>query len=265
MRWLDVLARKAKPGEESSVKEQMTAAYEAAGRGDHAAALAIWGPLAHAGMPRAQNNVGACFAEGLGVERDPVLALRWLTLAAENRDPVGQRNLAALYFKGEGVEQDYQRAAELYLAASEAGDGPAQDMLSWMLMEGEVMAPDYVEARRWAEAAAAQGMAPSMTRLGMIFHNALGVERDVRTAAEWWAKAAERDDADGQAMLGAAFHLGTGVPRDAIAAFALLLRARNGGSALATPFFDAVRGTLTPIELEEAEMRATTPLAPVMT
>ena len=102
----------------------MAAAYEAAARGDYAAALAIWGPLAHAGVARAQNNIGACFAEGLGVARDPALALNWLTLAAEAGDPVGQRNLAALYFKGEGVEQDYGRAAELYRAAAEAGDAP---------------------------------------------------------------------------------------------------------------------------------------------
>src|SRR5262249_6534209 len=133
-------------------------------------------------------------------------------------------------------------------------------MLSWMLMEGEVMPPDHAEARRWAEAAAQQGIASSMTRLGMIHHNALGVARDPRIAAEWWAKAAERGDADGQAMLGAAFHLGTGVPRDAVAAFALLLRARKAGSALAAPFFEAVRGTLSPVELQEAEARAAKPL-----
>src|ERR1700722_7844440 len=52
----------------------------------------------------------ACFTEGLGIDRDPALALRWLTLAAEAGDPVGRRNLAALYFKGEGVAQDHARA-----------------------------------------------------------------------------------------------------------------------------------------------------------
>lgn len=262
MRWLDGLLNKSPDGD-ACVQEQMAAAFAAASKGDHEAALAIWGPLAHAGVGRAQNNIGACFAEGLGVDKDPALALRWLSLAAESKDPVGERNLAALYFKGEGVEQDYARAAQLYRAASEAGDGPAQDMLSWMLMEGEIMPPDHIEARRWAEAAAAQGIASSMTRLGMIFHNALGTDRDPRAAAEWWAKAAERDDADGQAMLGAAFHLGTGVPRDAVAAYALLLRARNGGSALATPFLEPVRGTLSPVELQEAELRATKPLPEV--
>jgi TPR repeat protein len=137
-----------------------------------------------------------------------------------------------------------------------AGDAPAQDMLSWMLMEGEVVPPDLAAARHWAAAAAAQGIAAAMTRLGMIHHNALGVERDARAAAQWWAKAAELGDADAQAMLGAAFHLGAGVERDGVAALALLIRARAGGSALAAPFLDPVRRTLTPAEAAEAERRA---------
>ena len=187
MRWRDRFARQ--PAE-MPVSERMATALEAARRGDHATALAIWEPLAHAGVARAQNNIGACFAEGLGVERDPGLAFRWLTLAAEGNDPVGQRNLASLYFRGEGVEQDYRRAAELYRRAAEQGDAPAQDMLSWMLLEGEVVDPDVAEARRWATAAADQGIASAMTRLGMLYHNALGVPRDPAEAVRWWRRAA---------------------------------------------------------------------------
>src|SRR5215471_11135426 len=124
MRWFDRLARRQEPDTEVAV--HMATAYDAASRNDYATALGIWGPLAHAGVARAQNNVGACFAEGLGVERNLGLALRWLLLAAEAGDPVGRRNLAALYFKGEGGEPDHTRAAELYRAAAAQGDGPAQ-------------------------------------------------------------------------------------------------------------------------------------------
>ena len=49
------------------------------------AALEIWAPLAHAGVARAQNNIGACFAEGLGVERDAKLAERWLIARGRGR------------------------------------------------------------------------------------------------------------------------------------------------------------------------------------
>src|ERR1044072_6850531 len=125
-------------------------------------------------------------------------------------------------------------------------------MLSWMLLEGEVLPPDYVDARRLAELAAAQGNAASMTRLGMIFHNALGLERDAVAAADWWRKAALLGDADGQAMLGAAYHLGAGVAGNPGVSFAWLLRARDGGSALASQFFDTVRAILTPEEKTEA-------------
>src|SRR4029077_16860286 len=100
--WLDRLRR----DEAVDVSAQMAAAFEAASRNDYESALAIWTPLAHAGVARAQNNIGACFAEGLGVARDPELAVKWLNVSAESADSVGQRNLAAAYFKGEGVAQN---------------------------------------------------------------------------------------------------------------------------------------------------------------
>ena len=118
MRWLDRLARQPAG---VTVVERLATALEAAKRGDYATALGIWEPLAQAGVARAQNNIAACFVEGLGVKRDPDLAFRWLALSAEAGDPVGQRNLASLYFRGEGVAQDYVRAAELYRAAARTG------------------------------------------------------------------------------------------------------------------------------------------------
>src|SRR5580658_692260 len=103
MRWFEALAKKARPDDDATVADQMAEAYDASSRGDYARALEIWGPLAHAGVARAQNNVGACFWEGLGVERDPKLAAQWLQLSAEAGDRIGQRNYAALHFRGEGV------------------------------------------------------------------------------------------------------------------------------------------------------------------
>ncbi|MEW6254561.1 MAG: tetratricopeptide repeat protein [Pseudomonadota bacterium] len=253
MGWLNRLRGTSPPSPETEMERALAAAQQ----GDYATALDIWERLARAGHGRAQNNIGACFAEGLGgLNRDPALAERWLSLSAAASDPVGQRNLAALYFKGEGVAQDYGRAAELYRAAAEQGDGPAQDMLSWMLLEGEVVPSDFPAARHWAQCAAEQDIASSMTRLGMLYHNALGVDRDAVRAANWWRAGAERGDADGQAMLGAAYHLGAGVPRDPVVAYEWLLRGHEGGSGLAAPFLEAVRSALSPAQAMDAEGRA---------
>ncbi|MBE9606937.1 sel1 repeat family protein [Acetobacteraceae bacterium H6797] len=260
MGWLSFLRRAAPPAPPEHEPDPMDQAMAAFREGDYGTALALWEPLARAGNARAQSNIGSCFAEGLGVPRDPKLALQWLTLAAEAGHPTGERNLAALYLQGaEGIEPDPTRAAALYRRAAEQGDALAQDMLSWMLLEGEIIPPDHEEARRWAEAAAEGGVAASMTRMGMLYHHAMGVERDVAEAARWWRMGALAGDADGQAMLGAAHHLGAGVPKDGVEALAWLIRADRAGSALAQPFLAPVRASLDAAGIAEAEARAAAP------
>ncbi len=258
MRWLDRLRHQKLEArsEEGAMAEALTAAKS----GDYEAALRIWEPLARSGVARAQNNIGACFAEGLGVQRDPDLARQWLRLAAEAGDPVGERNYAAFHLQRQsGTTADHRMAAEYYRRAAGKGDAPAQDMLSWMLLEGEVMSVDTFEARLWAERAANAGIPSSMTRLGMLYHNALGVERDPEKAVSWWLKAALKNDADAQAMLGAACHMGMGTSRNGVAALAWLIRAMEGGSALARPFVGPVRDSLSPNEIAEAQRVALEP------
>lgn len=268
MRWLDRLiggyGRMAATTDaaQEPAPDAMAHALAAAQAGDYAQALALWEPLARAGVARAQNNIGACFAEGLGVAQDRNLARQWLKLAAEAGDPVGQRNYAAFHMQGlTGEDADYVQAAHFYRLAAEQDDAQAQDMLSWLLLEGEVIPSDPQEARRWAERAAAGGIASAMTRLGMLYHNALGVDRDPAEAARWWQKAALLDDADAQAMLGAALMMGAGVEGDKVQALAWIIRATQGGSALAQPFVGPARAALSAAEIAEAEARARAPLA----
>ena len=59
--------------------EDGEAAYE---RGDYAAALKIWRPLAEQGDAKAQVNLGYMYAIGRGVPQDNVLAHMWFDLAA---------------------------------------------------------------------------------------------------------------------------------------------------------------------------------------
>ena len=181
MRWLDALAKKAPAGRTTRPSPTgWREAYEASSRGDYARALEIWGPLAHAGVARAQNNVGACFAEGLGVERDPGLAPRWLTLAAasgRSRRPAqsARRSIS----RAKASSRTMHGALELYRARRRTGrrrrpghaelDAARRRSRRAGLRRGAALG---------AELAAAQGVAASMTRLGMIYHNALGVERD---------------------------------------------------------------------------------------
>ena len=75
------------PGDRAAALMAEARAHADAGRFDEA--LAIWEPLARAGVARAANNIGACFANGSGVEADAAMAVRWIEPAADERRPGG--------------------------------------------------------------------------------------------------------------------------------------------------------------------------------
>lgn len=92
------------------------AAYE---RGDYAAALAAWQPLAEQGSAEAQFNLGLIYGQGHGVEVDASRAADWYRRAAEQGFARAQYNLAALYEAGRGVEQDLVQAFAWFKLAGE--------------------------------------------------------------------------------------------------------------------------------------------------
>ena len=70
------------------------AAYK---RGDYAAALEEWRPLAEQGDVRAQFNLGAMYDHGMGVPPNYAEAARWYRKAAEQGDAGAQHNLSLMY------------------------------------------------------------------------------------------------------------------------------------------------------------------------
>lgn len=244
----------------SQVDDKLLAGQALFEAGDYSGALEAWLPLAHAGLARAQNNVGMMLISGYGVEPAPDVGGKWLRSAAHSGDAMAQRNLATAYLKGEGAPQSDHDAEVWYRVAAGQGDAEAQDMLSWLLASADGRTPNYEEALIWARAAAAQGNAASMTRIGLFYHNALGVVRSPSEAVYWWRKSAMLGDADGQAMLGAAYMIGQGVPRDATKAFVWVQRARWGRSKLAENFIYAVQSSLAPHQVNAALHLARLPL-----
>ena len=210
-------------------------------------ALAIWRPLAEAGIARAQTNLGACYATGAGVAVDLEAARDWLHRGALGGDPLGQRNLGSLL-----LPTDPAAALDWYRRAAEAGDAESQDQLSHMLLTGLGAVANPAEARRWAEAAAAQGTMAAAARLGTLCHDAVGGPRDPLEAVRWWRAAAAAGDADSAARLGAALHLGQGIREDQVAAMAWLLVASSRHSILVRPFLARVRDGLTETQLAAA-------------
>jgi len=105
--------------------EDGIAAYD---RGEYAAALSLWLPLAEHGNVSAQYNVAVLYEKGQGVAQDYREAARWYLKAAEQGDPEAQYSIGVLYEKGLGGPQDPERAQQWY--ASVIVNGRAGDAAS---------------------------------------------------------------------------------------------------------------------------------------
>jgi TPR repeat protein len=78
----------------------------AAVRGDYAAALQLWRPLANQGNAAAQYNLGLMYADGHGVAQDDAAAMSWFRKTADQGYADAQYNLGLMYADGQGVAQD---------------------------------------------------------------------------------------------------------------------------------------------------------------
>ena len=86
-------------------------------RGDHAAAMGIWRPLAERGDSSAQYMVGYLYARGEGVVTNSGKAASWYRKAADQGDPDAQLNLGLLYVNGQGVKKSYVSAYKWFALA----------------------------------------------------------------------------------------------------------------------------------------------------
>ena len=173
-----LLAACQKPPEEI-FQEGMTAYAQ----GDYAAAMNHWRPLAEAGDPSAQTNVGLMYSQGQGVPQDAAEAFKWYRMAAMQNYIDAEYNLALLYRDGKGV------------------------------------GPNIDEAIRWFQHAAEKGHLRAQLRLGDIHFKGMGVEADSREAIKWYEAAAKKDEPEAQLALGDIFAKGDGVPQDRVRAY----------------------------------------------
>ena len=190
------------------------AGYAAHSRGDYAAALREFRPLAEQGNASAQTSLGFMYSKGRGVQQDHAEALMWYRKAANQNYAQAQYNLGIKYRKGEGVRQDYAEAARWYRKAAEQDNAQAQYNLGLLYANGQGVHQDYAEAARWYRKAAGQGLAIAQNILGLLYADGQGVRQDHAEAVKWYRKAANQNYAQAQSNLGMSYADGKGVQQD---------------------------------------------------
>ncbi len=133
--------------------DEGVAAYH---RGDYAAALREFRPLAEQGNAKAQYNLGLMYYNGEGVPQDYAEAVKWYRKAAEQGYAKAQNNLGLMYVGSLGVPQDYVQAHMwLDLAASIFSPGEDRDLaVKYRDIYAKMMTPAQISeaeklAREW--------------------------------------------------------------------------------------------------------------------
>lgn len=130
-------------------------------RGDFAAAVAEWRPLADQGDADAQYNLGQAYKMGRGVPSDLRIAQTWYEKAAQQGHPQAAANLGLILFQS----GERQRAIPWLKMAADADDPRAEYVLGTALFNGDIAGKDWVRAYALMSRAAAQGFPPAATNL----------------------------------------------------------------------------------------------------
>ncbi len=171
----------AKPNMALADFEDGVAAFQ---RGDYAAAVAEWEPLAAQNNASALFNLAQMYRRGLGVEAEPALAERYYRQAALLGHVAAQANLGSLYFTKKPPQP--KEAIYFWRQAARQGDAVSQYQLGVQYFNGEFVVRDRVEGYAWMVLAADKGLADARKALAEMrgFMSSEELEQGVQLALE---------------------------------------------------------------------------------
>ncbi len=137
---------------------------------------------------------------------EPKEAVRLYLAAAERGHAPAQNNLGAMYEKGLGVQQSNRKAAFWYRRAAIQGEPHAQHSLGRMFLHGHGVGRNMVAGMNWLQRSANQGHRRACADLADLYWNGTGVPIDNVLALGWWLIAAEQGDGESSDLAAAARH-----------------------------------------------------------
>ncbi len=172
---------------------------------------------ARQGDARAQYELGhACLADCWHEEWKRLLALKWLTKAAEQGVGEAWLDLGHLYAEGgPGVLQDLAQARECYRKAEEKAPSLVWKDLGGVYRWGKGgITADWPRSLGYYLKSARQGDRDSQYVVGQFYQYGIGTAADLSRAVEWYTKAAEQGDTWAEEKLGWLYEHGIGVAKD---------------------------------------------------
>ena len=218
-------------------------------------------------------NLGLCYAEGFGVERNLEKAVKCYRIAAKE-STIAEIALAICYAEGVWVEKDmvksedllkdvwlmserwcevYWNPAEVRTWIHKAAELGSAEQQYWLGFDYEYCVEDEAEAVKWYRKAAERGYLDAQLSLGRIYDDGEGVAKDEAEAIKWYRKAAEQGNAMAQVEIGNHYLDGTGVDEDEVEAAKWYRKAAEQGNANGQVSLGGCYLCGTGVEKDEAE------------
>ena len=151
---------------------------------------------AELGNQWAQVYYGERLRNGFGTEKNAAEAVKWFRKSADQNCYEGLYQLGLCYADGEGVERDpaeaeacYRKAAKSLKYWAKQGNKWAQVYYGEWLKNGFSVEQNVTEALKWLRKSADQNCPDALFQLGICYENGEGVERDLDEAEAWYRKA----------------------------------------------------------------------------
>ncbi|MBQ5789578.1 MAG: SEL1-like repeat protein, partial [Thermoguttaceae bacterium] len=188
----------------------------------HEAAFKRFQELAESGDPIILNLLARCCCNGSGTPVNFVEGAKYARLAAE-RCAVGVVNLGAVYANGLGVERDAAEATRLWNDAIELNCSFAYAYMGNYYTQGSEL--DFKRAVEYYRKAAEKNCAEGAAGLGYCYANGWGVEKKPKEAVRLYRQAFEWNSALGTFLLAESLLNGTGCEKNQREALKLFERA----------------------------------------
>jgi TPR repeat protein len=200
--------------------------------------LADWKAKAAAGDVESQCLLGFIYQRGLlDTGTDHSEAVKWFTLAAEQKNPEALLQLSRYYFEGLIVERDDIKGLELLTAAADAGDAEALCQLGIYYEQGNYVKQSFSEAARLYRLAAEQenaedeDVAQAQCFLSTLLVFGHGVKENVKEGMQWLCKSADANYAPAHLRLGRFYLDGYNVEKNLKTAWRHFLAAAEHGES----------------------------------
>ena len=145
--------------------------------------------LADKGLTEAQDMLGMCYENGLGVDQDYEKAFEYYQMAADDGFPEALYMLGTFYENGWGVDEDEEAAQEYFLLAADGGYDEVLYSIAYAYFYGDGLDIDYEAAVQYLTDAADLGSADAMFLLGLCYEEGYGLDQDLEMAAQLYQEA----------------------------------------------------------------------------